>query len=379
MTGEQPEAGWRRFVMEANAATTGFPPAPLETTVAPTPLPGGFHTAPAFDVVELLPERAQDRLRKLRLRKDDAHAVIPMFEDIREANAAKVDAERALTRLTAHPSERGFNLPPTDPRVIAQQRTVDKLTDDWKRLTELREVRSAQFQAAGAALANVETWLRHGVPGGCTLQDHETEVPKPTKGENGLLDQIEVRRRRVRELRADEHRIRSAPYPSAHAKAQMRQQIEQLAERGTPSVSRLVELDGPLDFQTQRLTSEIQGERRQLGFTETADAVALICWLHRGAMIAKLDTEISTEADDGAALSHEARQKAEAEVMGDLLDIERQEAALVFAAWEHGLACEHRSDCSQLAILQVQLVSVPRAAPPPTSPEHGYNIVGGRR
>jgi hypothetical protein len=180
-------------------------------------------------------------------------------------------------------------------------------------------------------------------------------------------------------LRADAHRIRSAPYPSAHAKAQMRQQIEQIAERGAPSVSRLVELDGPLDFQTQRLTSEIHGERRQLGFAETADAVALICWLHRDAMIAKLDAEISTEADDGAALSHEARQKAEAEVMGDLLDIERQEAALVFAAWEHGLACEHRSDCSQLAILQVQLVTVPRAAPPPSSPERaGYNLIGGR-
>ena len=32
-----------------------------------------------------------------------------------------------------------------------------------------------------------------------------------------------------------------------------------------------------------------------------------------------LDREIASEADDKAALSHEARQKAEAEVQGDLL------------------------------------------------------------
>ena len=58
--------------------------------------------------------------------------------------------------------------------------------------------------------------------------------------------------------------------------------------------------------------------RVPLAFAEIPDTVALIAWLHRDALIAALDREIDTEADDKAALSHEARQKAEAEVMGDL-------------------------------------------------------------
>jgi hypothetical protein len=159
----------------------------------------------------------------------------------------------------------------------------------------------------------------------------------------------------------------------------MRAQIEALAMQGAPSVSLLIELDGKVEFKTQRLTSEIHGERRLLGFSETADAVALVAWLHKDALIKRLDAEIDTEADDKAALSHEQRAKAEAETMGDLLDIERQEATLVRQAQAQGLPCEFRADCSPLAILQVQLITVPRAAPPPSSPERaGYNLIGGR-
>ena len=55
--------------------------------------------------------------------------------------------------------------------------------------------------------------------------------------------------------------------------------------QGAPSVSRLVELDGTMEFQTQRLTSEVHAERRLLAFSETADAVALIAWLHRDSLI----------------------------------------------------------------------------------------------
>ena len=38
---------------------------------------------------------------------------------------------------------------------------------------------------------------------------------------------------------------------------------------------------------------------------------------------------VDAESDDDAALTSEERQRREAEVMSDLLDIERQEAALV--------------------------------------------------
>jgi hypothetical protein len=330
---------------------------------------GGLHNPPPFDLIELLPERSQDRLRELRDRSVDARAVCVPHTDLQEASAARIAAENRLGQLTSHPQDHGHNLPLTDNRVVTQQRLVNKLTDDFRRLQERSETRAAAWQTASVALANVEAWLRDGRPHGTVLQDYDGEVPKLGKGENGLLDAIENRRGRVRELRADLHRIASAPFPSSYAKHKMRAQIEALAMQGAPSVSRLVELDGPVDFQTQQVRSEVYNAQAAVAFAEMPDTVALTCWLHKDTLIAALDCEIASEADDKAALSHEARQKAEAEVQGDLLAVERDECALVWQAQAQSLPVEHRADISPLAILQVRLLTVPRAdALPETSP-----------
>ena len=61
-----------------------------------------------------------------------------------------------------------------------------------------------------------------------------------------------------------------------YAKAQMRAQIDALAMQGAPSASSLIELDGKIEFQTQRVQSEVHAEQRQLAFTEVPDTVALI-------------------------------------------------------------------------------------------------------
>ncbi|MET4015889.1 hypothetical protein [Bradyrhizobium sp. S3.2.12] len=341
-----------------------FEPGPAN----PQPFSAGIHLQPQLDVIEWLPPAAAERLRLLRQRAADAHRLIPEFETVREASMARIDAENRLKTLLAHPQDFGRNLKPDDPLVKTATKHLEKMTADLKRLTELREVRTAAWHAASAALAACESWLRDGKPHGTTLEEVETEPPKLNKGED-VLSGIERLRRRVRELRADVHRIASAPYPSAFCKQRMREQIEALAQRGTPSVSRLIELDGPVDFQTQSLTSEVHAERRSLAFTETADALALVAWLHRDALITALDREISTEADDKAALSLEARQKAEAEVMGDLLAVERDECALIWQAQAQNLPCEHHQDVSILALLSVALVTAPSAdASPESSP-----------
>ena len=44
-------------------------------------------------------------------------------------------------------------------------------------------------------------------------------------------------------MKADLHRIESAPYPSSYAKERMREQIEALAQQGAPVVSSLIEHD----------------------------------------------------------------------------------------------------------------------------------------
>ena len=107
----------------------------------------------------------------------------------------------------------------------------------------------------------------------------------------------------------------------------------------------------------------------------------MTCWLHKDALVSRLDALISEEADDKAALTHEARQKAEAEVLSDIVANERDEAALTWQAQAQGLPIEHRADISPLAILQCRLITTPHAVPSSgSSTEHAYDIMlAGRR
>jgi hypothetical protein len=95
--------------------------------------------------------------------------------------------------------------------------------------------------------------------------------------------------------------------------------------------------------------------------------------------LAALDREIASEADDKAALTHEARQKAEAEVMGDLLAIERQEASLVWRAQSENLPVEHRPDCSPLALLGLRLIAAAGNGAAGSSSAHSYDVIGWLR
>jgi hypothetical protein len=155
----------------------------------------------------------------------------------------------------------------------------------------------------------------------------------------------------------------------------MRALIETLAMRGAPSVSDLIEHDRQIVWPMQRVQSSVYNvETPAIAFAEVPD-IALVAWLHRDALIKKLDAEIDAEADDAAALTHEARQKAEAEVMGDLLAVERAESALVWRAMDERLPAEHRADCAACAILGVQLITVPRAEVRGTSLQHVIDII----
>ena len=95
-------------------------------------------TAPGFEVADLLPPAAGERLRALRLRAKESHAIVPPYEDIRQASMARIEAENALKRLTNHPHDHGFRLKLDDRRVIAAQRTLDKATDELQRLQARR-------------------------------------------------------------------------------------------------------------------------------------------------------------------------------------------------------------------------------------------------
>jgi hypothetical protein len=352
------------------------------TVNAPTPAISFGQHAPHFDLTDALPPQAAERLRALKLAAKESHAIIPAFEEIREASAARTNAASALKRLTDNPQEGGFKLAPDDLRVVAATRTLEKATAAFERLSALQATRGAAFQSNSAAFANVEAWLRGGRPQGTVLLDDESDPPKLNKGET-LLDAIARVQRRVREVKADLHRISSSPMPSSHARAKMRAQIEALAARGAPSVSNLVEHDGEVEFQTQQAQTQVfNASPGAIGFTVTPDAVALTCWLHRAALVDALDKEITAEADDAAALSLIDRELRTAEAMSDLQAVERAEAALIWRGMGEKLPVAFRADINPVAVLGIALVTKPNGHLPASSPGQSYDIVrpgGGRR
>jgi hypothetical protein len=254
-------------------------PTPTLPAAPANPQPFNFTPTapPQFDPIALLPASAADKLRMLRQRSADAHRLVVPHADLQAASTARTDAKNALARLVAHASEGGFRLPDTDARVIAATKALARAEDEFKRLQDRSEARAQGWTATSQALANVETWLRTGRPGGTSLEAVEVDVPKPAKGESGLLDQIENRRGRVRELKAAEHTIESAPYPSSHAKRRLREIVEQLSRE--PDVTLLIEHDREVIWPTSRVQAEVYGAERALAFHEAVDVVGLFAYL----------------------------------------------------------------------------------------------------
>ena len=346
----------------------GRPTGP-ETLFTPTPA-----------AVAVLPPGVVDKLEAIRERADSLHRLLPTAAERSELGTERIAAIQRLKRLIDHPHDGGFGLKDDDVRVTTQQALVDKLTADLQRLDARRERAVAQWQPAARVRTNVEAYLKDGMPLGTVCEDFDGPVPK-LNGKETILDGIERLRRRGRELRADLHRIESAPFPSSFAKARMREQVETLARRGTPTVSLLVEhTDREIGWSQLNLQTTVHNtERPAIGFTEMPDALATLAWVHKDALIAKLAAEIDGESDDGAALSIEDRERQAAQVQGDLLAVERDESALVWQAQAAGLPVEHRDDCHVLAILGARLVTVPAGEQRGSSLEYaGYEIVGRR-
>ena len=100
----------------------------------------------------------------------------------------------------------------------------------------------------------------------------------------------------------------------------------------------------------------------------------MLAWLHKPTLIAAFDREIDAEADDKSALSHEAPEKREPDVMAHLLAVERDECFFVWMAMSQNLPVEFRADTNPLAILSVRLVTAAKVISQGSSPQHVREI-----
>jgi hypothetical protein len=101
----------------------------------------------------------------------------------------------------------------------------------------------------------------------------------------------------------------------------------------------------------------------------------VLAWLFRDQLLAKINAGFDEIADDKSALNQAQREEVEAQINSDMLATERSKCALIWHAEAKGEVIDFRSTTSAQAALGVSLRTVPRAALPPTSPEHGHDIV----
>ena len=260
-----------------------------------------------------LPTGVVERLETIREHADSAHRKAPTIEERQAVNGERGNAERRLARLLAHPHENpggsgaGFGLRDDDVRVVEQRRVLDEATIAAQRINNRYERAIAEWQPKSRTFADCETFLK-GRPHGTTVTDWAGAEPRLSKGEDTFAA-IARLERRCRELRADLHRIASAPFPSTHARQRARELVTSLAERGTPNVSALVEHEaGEIAWPQMSLRAQTFNAQGPLvAITEVPD-FAFFVWLHRDQLVKQLDALIAEEADDANALSIAERQ-----------------------------------------------------------------------
>jgi hypothetical protein len=327
--------------------------------------PVGAMPFPQTDVANVLPgEASRARLTMLQQHAEDMRALLGAGH----THDVRIELQRARDRekqLTTPRVSGGFGLDDDDRSVIDVRRTIARCEKNMAWLGTLEADRSARARDAGNLVARCEDFLRHGKPGGTKLVEvaplDVSEMVKKGETPAAALDRLNYRRR---ELDADAHRVRSAPYPSGDCRAKAHATIDALAERGRPSVDGLIEHDGALAMPQSEMAlpliaigkdgTSIIGDAR--GTVD--DALALVVWLHKGALVKAIDKLIDEDSDDSSALTATDRAVKLAEIASDKLMCERHEAALLWHMREQGDAAEFRVDADVLGVLGIALVTV---------------------
>ena len=131
----------------------------------------------------------------------------------------------------------------------------------------------------------VEGWLSPAP--GTIIEAFDGEPPKPIKGES-IIDSVARLERCCRKLRADAHRIESAPFLSTPAKERMREIVATLARWGTECLDVDRHERSEIAWPMRTLQSTILNAEglRPIAFAEIEAGVLTLAWLFGDVMIA---------------------------------------------------------------------------------------------
>lgn len=345
-----------------------FPAGDASASVVTGPIPGML-VINTGDPLAALPSPAREKVADLQRRRADVTTLYRSAFDDEQILRAEIFKHGArIAELMEPRGQGGFGLGSDDMRVTTEQARLDQKRNDLARLLTTKEARGAEGQRLGDLLRNVEQAIATRPPGTVgKMVDGET----PTfKGD--VLNAVENRRRRLRELESDLNRVRCAPHPSAVRKAAMIDQVKALAERGRPDAAASIEHGALISWPLASHRFDVHNAGPgAVSFGQLVDIVAFAAWWDREGLIERLCAELDAVADDAAALSDQQRREQEAQISADILALEREEVLLIERARSQGLPADFRPDCSVLALLSITWVP----APPP-EPREGDGQAG---
>lgn len=281
-----------------------------------------------------LPEPARERVAVLQRAYDDLRSLgRAHMDEISEVQLQLSAARQQLAVLT----DRGASMRAGDGNIYPDHHpSVQQATA----LVAKHERKLAEIEAASSdrkAKRHVVGTLFHAIEAYAAAHGGQLSLHKtPPKPKTGLLEGKEGALRRLRsEREALVEQLRSvhnAPASAAERKAAMRHQITKLAESGEPVIG----TDGSVRLPETTLRAQVMGhaalpqqgqaEVRATSYTPTINAPAVFAWLHRDALIKRLEAEI--DATSSGAMTAEQRAKKERELKDAILSIERQEVML---------------------------------------------------
>jgi hypothetical protein len=275
-----------------------------------------------------------DEIQRVRERRDEAVRDLSIF-DRRYRPEAEFDYEESPETGTRK------RVPAQFPEREAILQRIERCKSELQHLT--------QEQAAGNvgfSTSDILDWLASQSP---SVKFIAAPVPlvKPAKGDT-LSDALNKNRQAQSAIRDELSAAENARCTIAEAKDRMRAAVANLAEKGRPDIGNLFHA-GEIGWADTQLTAGGHGHHDTVVSTTVRDAFALTIWAHQEAIVERLAAEIDRAGNDTNALSREAQTARVAQCERALIDLQRQEEAIIERLEAEGIHV--RRTCSDPLIL----------------------------
>jgi hypothetical protein len=220
------------------------------------------------------------------------------------------------------------------------------------RLGSMATTQNHRAETLASLAAACVRWIR-ALPEGVALEPVSPKPPELSKGESPEAKVMAIRAK-VAELSVERASVMQAPPLKADMRRQVRPFVEGLAKRGQPRLR--LERGKPFE-------AMFVDDAKDFGIHEGFIAQTL-AWLAGGTMIERLEGMVDAMPERGALSDPEQTQRLAA-LGSEIEALERDEEALIEAAFADGLDILRRRNASPGAVLGVRVAAaaaVQRAA-----------------